>query len=107
MEAMLTVELVAEHAGDYVGEITIRSEMNVVTLTISAKVLPAPEAQQAPSIAGQRTTDGQDSMADDGPVDAAVNVAKSGSGSAVRRTSFKKQSTLQKADGSNLSGQPA
>eukprot|EP00878_Enallax_costatus_P037395 GHUV01042235.1.p1 GENE.GHUV01042235.1~~GHUV01042235.1.p1 ORF type:complete len:333 (+),score=96.16 GHUV01042235.1:533-1531(+) len=105
MEAILTVELVAEHAGDYVGEITIKSEINVVTLTISAKVLPSPEAQQPASSASEAAAEGEDAAAGDTRADAAATVAsKSRSGSAVGRPSVKKQSTLQKADGSNVGG---
>lgn len=62
MEAVLTVELVAEHAGDFVGEVTVKSEVNVLTLTVSAKVQPAqPEVQQVSSSdAGNTAADGQD-----------------------------------------------
>jgi len=41
MEATITVELVAETAGDFVGEVTVKTEVNVVQLTVSAKVVPA------------------------------------------------------------------
>jgi CRISPR-associated protein Cas5t len=46
MEATFTLELVAEQPGDFVGEVVVKSEINVLTLTVSAKVLPAaqPEA---------------------------------------------------------------
>jgi hypothetical protein len=38
MEALLTVEFVAEAAGDYVAELQVVSELNVATLVCSAKV---------------------------------------------------------------------
>lgn len=41
MEATITVELVAETAGDFVGEVTVKTEVNVVQLSVSAKVVPA------------------------------------------------------------------
>lgn len=41
MEAALTLELVADAPGDFVGELLVRSEGCVATLTVSAKVLPA------------------------------------------------------------------
>eukprot|EP00879_Flechtneria_rotunda_P028296 GHRR01030395.1.p1 GENE.GHRR01030395.1~~GHRR01030395.1.p1 ORF type:complete len:283 (+),score=121.13 GHRR01030395.1:282-1130(+) len=47
MEAVLTVELVAEEPGDYVGEVTVNSEINVLALTVSAKVLPNTAADSA------------------------------------------------------------
>lgn len=43
MEASFTVELVAEQPGDFVGEVTVKTELNVFNLSVSAKVLPAPE----------------------------------------------------------------
>lgn len=49
MEALLTVEFVAEAVGDFVGEVTVKSELNVITLSCSAKVLPPP---------GQENSDG-------------------------------------------------
>jgi CRISPR-associated protein Cas5t len=48
MEASFTVELVAEQPGDFVGEITVKTELNVFNLSVSAKVLPAPEQQSPP-----------------------------------------------------------
>ncbi len=48
MEATFTVELVAEQPGDFVGEITVKSEVNVLTLTVSAKVLPLVQPIEAP-----------------------------------------------------------
>lgn len=41
MEAVVTVEFVAEKPGDFVGEVVVKSELNVLTLTVSAKVVPA------------------------------------------------------------------
>lgn len=52
MEASFTVELVAEQPGDFVGEITVKTELNVFNLSVSAKVLPAPEQQSPPTSAG-------------------------------------------------------
>jgi CRISPR-associated protein Cas5t len=54
MEATFTLELVAEQPGDFVGEVVVKSEVNVLTLTVSAKVLPAaqPEADAAAGTAG-------------------------------------------------------
>ncbi|KAG2498338.1 hypothetical protein HYH03_003597 [Edaphochlamys debaryana] len=40
METILTVEFVAETVGDFVGEVQVKSELNVLTITVSAKVLP-------------------------------------------------------------------
>lgn len=53
MATMLTVELVAERVGDFVGEVQIKSELNVLTLSCSAKIVagPATEAAQ-PDTAG-------------------------------------------------------
>lgn len=97
MEAVLTIELVAEHPGDFVGEITVKSEVNVLTLTVSAKVLPAPAVQQAPVSASADAADGEEGVSTiaDG---AAAEAAKPWAGSAAGRTSFKKQATLQGAD---------
>jgi hypothetical protein len=55
MEATFTVELVAEQPGDLVGEVTVKTELNVFTLSVSAKVLPAPEQGQ-PNNAGTTAT---------------------------------------------------
>lgn len=41
MEAAFTIELVAEQPGDFVGQVTVKTELRVFTLTVSAKVLPA------------------------------------------------------------------
>lgn len=43
MEAVLTVEFVAERPGDFVGEVIVRSEINVLVLTVSAKVVEGGE----------------------------------------------------------------
>lgn len=45
METVLTVELVAESAGDFVGEVVVRSELNVMVLTVSAKVVEGGEGE--------------------------------------------------------------
>ncbi|KAF5842976.1 hypothetical protein DUNSADRAFT_3569 [Dunaliella salina] len=48
METLLTVELVAETPGDFVGEIVVRSELNVLVLSISAKIVEVhPQAANA------------------------------------------------------------
>eukprot|EP00775_Hariotina_reticulata_P009324 gene9324-9489_t len=49
MEATITVELVAEAAGDFVGRVTVKTEVNVIELTVSAKVVPA--AAENPQVA--------------------------------------------------------
>jgi CRISPR-associated protein Cas5t len=53
MEATFTLELVAEQPGDFVGEVIVKSEVNVLTLTVSAKVLAAsqPDADGAAAAA--------------------------------------------------------
>lgn len=50
MEASFTVELVAEHPGDFVSEITVKTELMVFTLSVSAKVLPAAEQEPAAAV---------------------------------------------------------
>ncbi|WIA41175.1 hypothetical protein OEZ86_004790 [Tetradesmus obliquus] len=52
MEATFTLELVAEQPGDFVGEVVLKSEVNVLTLTVSAKVLPAAQPEAAAAAAG-------------------------------------------------------
>ena len=47
MEAAFTVELVAEQSGDFVADILVKTELNVFTLSVSAKVLPAVDQQPA------------------------------------------------------------
>jgi CRISPR-associated protein Cas5t len=44
MEALLTLEFVAEAPGDYVAELQVASELNVAVLVCSAKVAAAEEA---------------------------------------------------------------
>ena len=50
----ITVEFVAEQPGDFVGEVVIKTEMNVLTLTVSAKVLPAPNDEDDAAAASQQ-----------------------------------------------------
>ena len=41
-EALLTIELLAPNEpGDFVGEVVIKTEVNVFTLTVSARIVPA------------------------------------------------------------------
>lgn len=40
------MELVAEQPGDFVGEFTVKTELNVFSLSVSAKVLPAAAAAE-------------------------------------------------------------
>lgn len=40
LESTFTVELVGERIGDFVGEVTVKTEVNVFTLTVSAKIVP-------------------------------------------------------------------
>jgi CRISPR-associated protein Cas5t len=59
MEATFTLELVAEQPGDFVGEVIVKSEINVFTLTVSAKVLAAaqPDADAAAAVASDEDED--------------------------------------------------
>lgn len=41
MEAVITVEFVADRLGDFVGEVVVRSELNVLAMSVSAKVVEA------------------------------------------------------------------
>jgi CRISPR-associated protein Cas5t len=52
MEATLTVELVAESPGDFVGEVVVKTELNIFSLSVSAKVLPAASTDAVPSAGG-------------------------------------------------------
>jgi hypothetical protein len=65
MEATFTVELVAEQAGDLVGEVTVKTELNVFTLSVSAKVLPAPEQTQTDKSGVIGTAEGRAAEAGD------------------------------------------
>jgi len=49
MEALITLEFVGETVGDFVGQLEVRSELNVLTLSVSAKVVPSVEAGDAPT----------------------------------------------------------
>lgn len=61
MEAAFTLELVAEQPGNFVGEVTVKSEVNVLTLTVSAKVVPAAPAEQpAAALAAGSGEEGED-----------------------------------------------
>ncbi len=53
MDALITVELCAAQAGDFVGEVVVRSELNVITLTVSAKVVGGPAGTGAEQGAGE------------------------------------------------------
>lgn len=57
METLLTVEFVAEHLGDFVGEVVVKSELNVLTMTVSAKVVPGepPAAEGSVAAAAAET----------------------------------------------------
>jgi CRISPR-associated protein Cas5t len=59
MEATFTLELVAEQPGDFVGEVIVKSEVNVLTLTVSAKVLAAAQtdADAAAAVASDEDED--------------------------------------------------
>jgi CRISPR-associated protein Cas5t len=89
MEATFTLELVAEQPGDFVGEVIVKSEVNVLTLTVSAKVLAAaqPEADAAAVAAG---SDEEEDEALGGVVAAAGEgaVASSKPGSAGTSSGF-------------------
>ena len=56
MEALITLEFVGETVGDFVGQLEVRSELNVLTLSVSAKVVPSVEAGDAPAQAKPRPT---------------------------------------------------
>jgi CRISPR-associated protein Cas5t len=84
MEATFTLELVAEQPGDFVGEVIVKSEVNVLTLTVSAKVLAAsqPDADGAAAAAAAAVAIDEDE--DEGGVvaaggDGAVASSKPGS----------------------------
>lgn len=47
MDAVLTLEFAAQQPGNWVGELTVRTEMNILTLSASAKVVASADDQQA------------------------------------------------------------
>lgn len=49
----MTVEFVAEEIGNFVGEVTIKSELNVLTLSCSAKVVAAEVNEAAADVQRQ------------------------------------------------------
>jgi CRISPR-associated protein Cas5t len=65
MEANCTVELVAESPGDFVGEVVVKTELNIFSLSVSAKVLPAAEAE-AVSPAGVSASAATDQLSSSG-----------------------------------------
>ena len=46
MDALLTVEFVAESVGPFKSEVQVKSEVNVMSLTVTAEVVPAKQEQQ-------------------------------------------------------------
>lgn len=64
MEATFTVELVAEEPGDFVGEVTVKTETSVFCLSVSAKVLPA--AAEEPAAVMQQVAGGGAGAAGEG-----------------------------------------
>jgi hypothetical protein len=46
MDALLTVEFVAESLGPFKSEVQVKSEVNVMALTVTAQVVPAEQEQQ-------------------------------------------------------------
>lgn len=93
---MLTIELVAEHPGDYVGEITVKSEVNLLTLTVSAKVLPAPAVLSTVS-AKSEAADGEEEVGAVGQGGTAV-AADLRPGSVSASASAERQVTLKGED---------
>ncbi len=93
MDTHLTIEFVAERVGDFVGEVTVKSEVNVLTLTVSAKVVTAsgegPPQQHAPhrstldsaDNSPRNTGTGGGSGGDHGVADSIRAVSTAGAGS--------------------------